>query len=327
MPEVSVIIPAYNSEKHIQEALESVFAQTFRDFEVVVVNDGSTDGTEQKLEKFRGCIRYFCQENRGQSAARRQGLRQAGGELIAFLDSDDLWLPMKLEKQVLFAQARREYGIVSTDVLTFNENGVVSPTLKRTYSISSGWVVEKLLFGNWIPPSAALVRRGCFDVVRDFDAPPPEHGEDWLMWMQIASRYRVYFIDEVLVKRRLHPESVSSGNSEVAMRHFFRNLDIMRNHIPQLRARPDLVDECAFRICCKHGVYHLHALELPLARTYFRKAVGFKDHSLRAWTLLFVSFSPAWMARVVKGAFKNAKKLAGRLLDRYRRSRLGTQRA
>lgn len=322
MPQVSVIVPVYNGEKYIEEALESVFAQTFRDFDVIVVNDGSTDGTEERLGKYRGRIIYISQPNMGQSASRRKGLAAGSGPLIAFLDSDDLWLPKKLERQAAFAQAHPEYGIVSTDVLSFNATGVVSPTLRKTYSISNGFVVEKLLFGNWIPPSAALVRRECFDVVRNFDLPPPEHGEDWLMWMQIAAHYPVYFIDEVLVKRRVHAESVSSRDSERSMEHFFRNLEIMRNHIPQLSARPELIDECAFRICLKHGLYHLHALECQRARTYSRKALGFKSYSMWAWILFLVSFAPAWLVGAVKKMVKGPNRVACWFYDRLRGGRL-----
>ena len=309
MPQVSVIIPVYNGEKYIEEALESVFAQTFQDFEVIVINDGSTDGTEQRLEKSRGRIIYITQPNMGQSASRRKGLAAANAPLIAFLDSDDLWLPKKLEQQVEFAQAHPEYGIVSTDVLSFNETGVVSPTLRKTYSISNGFVVEKLLFGNWIPPSAAMVRRECFDMVRNFDLPPPEHGEDWLMWMQIAAHYPVYFIDEVLVKKRVHAESVSSRDSERSMEHFFRNLEIMRDHIPQLGARPELIDECAFRICLKHGLADLQALDLQSARNNVRRAISHKPYSLKAWALLAIAHAPVWILRALKRGMRRCRQL------------------
>jgi hypothetical protein len=111
------------------------------------------------------------------------------------------------------------------------------------------------------------------------------------------------------------------------MEHFFRNLEIMRNHIPQLGARPELIDECAFRICLKHGLYHLQALECPQARTYSRKALGYKRYSMRAWILFLVSFAPAWLVDAVKKTVKGVKRLAGRLYDRLRKARLGAQQA
>jgi glycosyltransferase involved in cell wall biosynthesis len=102
MPRVSVIIPAYNAAEHISGALESIFDQTFRDFEVIVVDDGSTDNTKEVVRAFQGKenVRYFYQRNGGQSSARNLGVREARGEYLAFLDADDLWMPEFLERMV-----------------------------------------------------------------------------------------------------------------------------------------------------------------------------------------------------------------------------------
>jgi len=100
MPEVSVVIPAYNAGRTISAALASVFAQTYRDFEVIVVNDGSTDDTAQRLEEWSGRLVTICQRNGGPGRARNEGIARARGRLIAFLDADDIWLPRKLERQV-----------------------------------------------------------------------------------------------------------------------------------------------------------------------------------------------------------------------------------
>jgi glycosyltransferase involved in cell wall biosynthesis len=102
MPTVSVIIPTYNRANYICEAIDSILAQTYADYEIIVVDDGSTDGTRQALQRWidDGTICYYYQENRGESAARNHGIRKARGQYIAFLDSDDLFLPTKFEKQV-----------------------------------------------------------------------------------------------------------------------------------------------------------------------------------------------------------------------------------
>jgi glycosyltransferase involved in cell wall biosynthesis len=308
-PVVSVIIPVYNGEAFIEEALESVFAQTYRDFEVIVVNDGSTDATEQRLVKYQGRINYVRQENQGQSASRHEGLTLAKGSLIAFLDADDAWLPRKLERQVGFSQVRPEYGIVTTDALSFRGEEVVTRSIKDWCDVPNGNVVEKLLFANWIVPSAAMVRKECFEKVALYPSQPPEYGEDWLMWMQIAAYYPVYFIDEVLVRRRLHPGSVSSQGAEAWFSCLIRNLEIVRERIPQLKARPRLVDEAAFRVCYNRGLNDLRAVELARAREKLRLALRYKPRAVKTWAGLIAAHTPEWAVRGLKKIVKKARQL------------------
>lgn len=300
-----MIIPVYNGEKYIEEALESVFAQTFQDFEVIVINDGSTDGTEQRLAKYFPRIRYLLQDNQGQSASRKVGLELAEGLLIAFLDADDAWLPKKLERQVEFAQTHPEYGIVTTDQLSFRDNEVVCPSYKTIFKITNGFILERILFGHWISTSAALIRRECFDKVVFYSSEPPEFAEDWMMWMQIAAYYPIYFIDEVLVRRRLHAGNVSYQKEEAQFQCLLRNLEILREKIPRLKARPRVIDEAAFRICFSRGVTDLRAVELPRARERLQRAVSYKPHAIKAWAALCATYIPA-------GVLYGLKKVMGR---------------
>jgi len=309
MPRVSVIIPVYNGERYIEEAIESVLAQTFRDFELIVVNDGSTDGTQQGLEKYHDRISVISQQNRGLPAARESGLRTARSPLVAFLDSDDTWLPRKLERQVEFAEAHPEYGIVTTDQLSFTDTGVICQSIKEWYRVYNGYILEKLLFGNWISSSAAMVRRECFEKVHTFGLERPAYGEDWLMWMQIAAYFPAYFIDEVLVRRRVHPNSMSSQGGEIQFRCLFRNLEIVRELIPELRARPELIREVYFRLCFRRGLKDLRALELRNARDKLRRAVGYKPYAVGGWAFLAASYVPARILRGVKQIVKGWRQL------------------
>jgi hypothetical protein len=301
---VSVIIPVFNGERYIEEALDSVFAQTFRDIEVIVVNDGSTDGTEQRIQRYRGRITYHVQPNRGLSASRVEGLRLASGSLIAFLDADDVWLPGKLERQVKVACAHPEYGIITTDAEKFDESGVTLPSLKCWYQPTSGYVMEGLLSENWIPPSAALVRRECFELVRTFDVPPPNYGEDWMMWVQIAARYQVYFIDEVLVRSRQHAASMTDRGGEIQFQGLLRNLEIMKVRVSELKVQPDLVRQAGFRICIHRARADLKALDVARARDKLRLALGYKPHALSAWGLLTAAYLPSSFLQGVKRAVK-----------------------
>jgi len=114
MPKVSVIIPTYSYSKYIEKAINSVLAQTYRDFEIIVVDDGSTDNTRKIIEtKYKDKVRYFYQENKGASAARNKGIKESKGEYLAFLDQDDLFHPLSLEKKVDFLNRNSEFGWVS----------------------------------------------------------------------------------------------------------------------------------------------------------------------------------------------------------------------
>lgn len=308
MPKVSVVIPVYNGEQFIEEALESVFAQTFEDFEVVVINDGSTDQTEARLAKYRHQIDYIKQENIGLAATRGRAVELARGSLIASLDADDVWLPRKLERQVQAAQEHPECGIITTDVLSFLNGQVVTPSLKEWYGPASGNALENLLFANWIPPSAAMVRRECFDQVKTFSVPPPAYGEDWLMWMQIAAKYPVHFVDEVLVRRRVHPASMSSRGGETQFRCLLRNLEIVRKRMPQLNGRPSLIDEAAFRLCLARGLQDLQALRMTEARGKLRRAVGYKPYAPGAWALLAGTFLPRFLISGFAGSLRRLRR-------------------
>ncbi|HEV2349354.1 MAG TPA: glycosyltransferase [Terriglobia bacterium] len=307
-----MIIPVYNGEKYIEEALESVLGQTFQNIEIIVVNDGSTDGTEQRVGKYTGRITYIAQTNQGQTAARRNGLNHSRGAWIAYLDCDDVWLPRKLERQVQFLEAHPEYGIVTTDVESFDKAGVTRPSLKAECNITNGHVLTELLFSNWISPSAALIKRDCFEKVANLAAEPPEYGEDWLMWLQIAAHFPVYFIDEVLVRHRVHPESISAADADWRIERFYRNLRFLQEHIPQLSARPDLIRECAFRICIKHAKYHLQSVELPMARKRLREATLYKPYNLKAWMLMGAAYTPSPILRSLKGMMKGLHKTMGK---------------
>jgi GT2 family glycosyltransferase len=318
MPLVSVIIPVYNGEKYIEEALDSVFAQTFPDYEIIVVNAGSTDGTEQRIEKYGGRLKYLLQEHTASvGASRNYGLRVAKAPLIAFLDADDLWLPAKLQKQVEFAGAHPEYGIITTDVEWFGEEGVTNSSLKKLFPIVNGQVMEQLLFHNWVATSAAMVRRECFDKLGVFDEEPGPTHEDWMMWMRIASRYHVYFVDEVLVRHRQHWGSHSQRDSTRALRYSYDSYRKLEEAIPQLAARPDLMREGRFRFCLRYGLHALQVNEIERARQCLKQALEYKAYSPRTWALLAAAYAPARVLWSLKRMVKACRKLLARTAESY----------
>ena len=148
--------------------------------------------------------------------------------------SDYLWHPEKLEKQVACAEARPGYGIITTDAAVFDGTGILATSSKAGKYIPSGFVLEHLLFDNWIGTSCAMVRRACFEKVGKFDEERFVWGEDWIMWMRIAAEYPVYFLDEVLVQYRVHPQGYSRANLEKHFQDLLYDLDKLERSISTL---------------------------------------------------------------------------------------------
>lgn len=213
MPKVSVIIPTYNRAPFITQALESVFAQTFKDFEIIVVDDGSTDNTQEVLKKFDGRIISILQENQGISPTRNRGIKLALGQYIAFLDSDDFWTPEKLEDQVKVLYANPKVGIVYSRMPIINAQGV---KIGMKPSGVSGRNFRELLevWGD-LPTSTVMVRRECFDKAGFFD-PELQTGEDIELWIRIARHYDLHEIEnKIHAYYRRHEEQITKSRIKV----------------------------------------------------------------------------------------------------------------
>jgi GT2 family glycosyltransferase len=206
MSNISVIIPTHNRRDFVREAIASVLAQTCQDFELIVVDDGSTDGTDEVVREFPR-TRYLFQENRGVSAARNVGVASSRGELIAFLDSDDLWQPGKLAAQAAFFTAQPEARICQTEELWLRNGVRVNP--RNKHRKPSGDIFAPSLQLCLVSPSAVMMRRELFEQMGGFDEEFPAC-EDYDLWLRIAAREPVHLIKEPLViKRGGHADQLS----------------------------------------------------------------------------------------------------------------------
>ena len=206
-PLVSVIIPTYNRGWIIKEAIDSVLEQAFTDFELIVVDDGSDDNTADILHGFGNDIQVIRQSNRGVSAARNRGIRAAVGRWIAFLDSDDLWLPQKLLRQVDFFAAHTDAMICQTQEKWIRKGVRVNP--KARHHKFSGLIFERSLELCLVSPSAVMIRKDLFDDVGLFDESLPAC-EDYDLWLRISCRFPVYLIDTpLIIKRGGHADQLS----------------------------------------------------------------------------------------------------------------------
>jgi glycosyltransferase involved in cell wall biosynthesis len=209
-PKVSIIMPVYNGEKYVAEAVESTFAQTYQNYELILVNDGSTDTTPLKLEPYLDRVRYICHpDRRGVCAAVNTGLKNASGELVAFFDSDDIWLPEKLEIQVDYLQSNDHVGLVHSDYQTFNDQGIIEDSAAkcRKMNIPTGDIFKELFMRSFICANTVVARKECFDVVGGFDENLVTG--DYDLWLRIAKHFPVGYIRRVLCKYRQHDFQVS----------------------------------------------------------------------------------------------------------------------
>jgi glycosyltransferase involved in cell wall biosynthesis len=208
-PLISVIIPTYNRGWIIKEAIDSVLAQDFKDFELIVIDDGSTDNTLDILNSFECKIKVLRQNNRGVSAARNRGIAAASGRLIAFLDSDDLWLPGKLTGQVDFFKSTPDVYICQTQEIWVRNHVRVNP--KKRHKKPRGMIFESSLALCLVSPSAVMLRRSLFEKVGGFDETLPAC-EDYDLWLRISCRYPVYLIETpLIIKRGGHHDQLSAS--------------------------------------------------------------------------------------------------------------------
>ena len=213
MPKVSVIIPTYNRASLLPRALESVLRQTFRDSEVIVVDDGSTDHTQTVMRRFDGKVKYVRQNNQGSAAARNRGIQESSGEYIAFLDSDDYWVPEKLEEQVKILDTYKNVGIVYARMPIINEKG--EKIGMKPAGISGKNFKELLEVWGDLPTSTVMTRRVCFEKAGMFDTSLVTM-QDIDMWLRIARFYELYEIEgKVLAYYCRHDNQATSDKIKV----------------------------------------------------------------------------------------------------------------
>jgi len=215
MPKVSVVIPTYNYGKYIEKAIDSVLAQTYKDFEIIVVDDGSTDNTREIIEtKYEDKVRYFYQENKGAPAARNRGIEKSKGEYLVFLDADDYLAPSSLEDRVSILECDGDFAWVYSKWQYVDTNGNVQNKAfcKAPFAFRKklrGHVFREMLCGTLINTSAVLIRKSSVIEVGGFDECLTAF-QDYDLWLRVSLRHNVEYVDKVLAYVGLHEGSISS---------------------------------------------------------------------------------------------------------------------
>jgi glycosyltransferase involved in cell wall biosynthesis len=299
-PVVSVIIPAYNAAPYIEETLDSVFAQTFRDYEVIVVNDGSPDTAELErvLLPYENQIVYIKQPNRGPAAARNTGMRRARGQYLAFLDSDDLWQADFLRVLLGFFEQRPRVDMACADCTYFGDPKWNGTSWQSLHPLAEPVTFEKLLptHGGAFC-SFVLLRRDTALKVGFFEEELMIL-EDYQYWLRLLySGGQLAYVPNILGKRRIHPGSLTYSH-DVVLSTAVRALETLNRYLSPQSAEAICVQrEMQFvqsRHALREGRRRLEQRDYEGAREYFSKANRAVPSRKLRFVLLGLRWFPAW---------------------------------
>ena len=282
-PLISVIIPTYNRAAYLGRALNSVLAQSYENIEVIVIDDASVDDTGSAVKEIPDArLTYIRHDtNKGGAEARNTGIRAAKGEYIAFQDSDDEWVPDKLEKQMqVFNSADKGTGIVYCGFFYITDNEkkyIPSSAVKKR----EGNVYEQLLSENFVSTQTLLVKREVFDTVGVFDSNLPRY-HDWELAIRMAEKYEFGFVDEPLVRVYATPVSITSeGMTRVKAREI-----ILKKHYARFQKFPSILA----RHLRDLGNFTCLYDSCSAGRIYFVKAIKIRPNYWSAWLAYLLSF-------------------------------------
>ena len=226
-PTVSVIIPTFNVERYVRQTIDGVLAQSLQDFELLVVDDGSTDGTRQIVASYGPAVRLIEQGNQGVCAARNRGIRESSGRYICFSDHDDYWFPDKLARQVAVMEAGRAEGLgaVYSEFIRWEPSPDGTFAAPSTFDLSawkddvdeemSGWIYHKLLLDCWVLTSTAMLDARVFEACGGFDEGLP-YSEDWDLWLRISRQFKFAKLRRPTTLYRQHPTQGSRARRQAS---------------------------------------------------------------------------------------------------------------
>lgn len=284
---VSIVLPTHNRDAVIDRAIQSVLRQTYQEFELIVVDDASTDETEELVDSYRdGRVTYVRHDvNRGAPAARNTGFQNASGELVAYIDSDDEWLPSKLEKQVAeFERWGPDVGLVYTGF--YMVHGHVTEVGKKP--TKSGDIFRDMLaFDQVGPTSTVMVRSECLRTCGGFDESLPAR-QDYDLWLRLTKSYDVAYVQEPLVKIHREHEGKISDNVESRISAHQKVLEKLEPELARLprNERNEVLGQQYFSM----ARFLQRNERFRLAREKIRMAVSYYPYSAKAWLVLLMIY-------------------------------------
>ena len=305
MPTVSVIVPTYNCADFVGGALQSVLRQTYHDFELIVVDDGSQDHTAEVVKGFGQHVVYIRQQNAGVAAARNQGIRESKGKYFAFLDADDTWEPRKLEEQVRILEEDPETALVCTDfTLIMPDGNKITSFLGRCRHVRSGNAFNEVIQENFILTSSVLLRRSCLTEVGMFDE-TLKVCEDRDLWLRICQRWKIHVLDEILAVKNSRSDNLTA-NTVKALRP---RITVFEKLLQSNRGLSEESRKLIYRQLSQNlfmlGYDYFDRYAFEEARRALRSAVRYRWPNPRALAYLLACYAPpSWirMGRAAKQA-------------------------
>lgn len=287
-PCVSILVPTYNRRALLLEALDSIAHQSYDDYEVIVIDDGSTDGTAQIFDPPRPKTQYVCQpRNAGPAAARNRGLIEAAGQYVTFLDSDDLWRPDFLQRFLDFFKSNPQLMIAYCRMDNVDQNGnATTGNQRRCYA---GKITESLFCSTFIHTPSVMARREILNEAGGFNADLPVV-EDYHLWLRLSLKYEFGFIDEALSLRRRHGGSLSRH-------HRCRNLAVRATMLEEFYSNPGAQQSVApdrakarlARVFTTAATIHFKARRFQEARQLASRALHYQSRQMRSYVLAALS--------------------------------------
>lgn len=283
-PLVSVVITCYNYGEYVKHSIESVLNQTYSNLEIIIINDGSTDSSDEVISKYliNKNIKYIKQENKGQAVAKNEGIKNSIGEYIAFLDADDIWVSDKLEKQINIIISRPNIGLVYSSMqIIDNDNNIVETNINNIYlKNKSGKVTNDLLYDNFVPFSSALITRKCIESAGCFNE-NIKMGIDWDLWLRISLDFEFDYVDERLILYRSgHPCQMSKNISQRlnSAENIFNNFIYKYGHLLDKKH----IRGARLYMNYNRGSYYLSTNYLK-SFTYFAKAMWCDKYNYKGY--------------------------------------------
>jgi len=302
MPRVSVIVPVFNAAKTIAQAIASVRAQTFADFEIIVADDGSTDGSLEILRRFGAGIKIVEQNNRGPSAARNLAVTNSSGEFLGFLDADDWWQPQFLAKMLAALERAPECVMAYCDLQLVDSLGAPFQTSLMAVRENRAPSLQDMLETLWpIMPSGVVIRRSALEAVGGY----PEElraFEDVYLWMLLREQGPFAYVNEKLAMWRFahFPAPLKASGGQEAAGRIFRQMVMARYHVDPLRhvrAR----ERAPRSILGYIGLDALRRGDRITARNAFMRAISLDPYRARNYLRLARTMLPGAMARALSG--------------------------
>ena len=285
MKKVSVVIPAYNKAELTVKTVESVLSQTYKNIEIIVVDDGSTDNTKDLLKPYVGKIQYIHKDNGGACSARNVGIRKSTGEYICLIDCDDTYLPKKIEKSVAYLEKHPECGFVHTAAYLVDEKGNIITQHSHKWAHKTGWISKYLLFKNFICNSTVVIRKSCFEKVGLFDEEIFTPG-DWDMWLRLSENYKVGYISKPLTKYMVS-SSFIFNNLIRAQEEELKVIGKIFKRFPQMSKK--LKGKIMSSFYLRHALNYLLTKDFEKTKKYFSLALKNNCFNFKA-VFLYIYF-------------------------------------